>query len=1038
MSNITPTPPSFAFSYWRPWKEGSNEFDSFLDYTKDISLAKYQADTVGQYISQASSEQVQAIGELGDKIGMASYEQIQAIEQASFEQTQAIGQASYEQVQAIGLASYQQVQAIRELGKEIGMGLYVLSNQMSEVNENLNFVNRNLDIQIEQQRVTNLLLEDIKELLRVPDSEKERQHSIELGLKFFINAQKDDDLFADALEELLEAEKLMKQDYFVLHRIGLIYLYSAKHIDPPKALGYFERAAKYASVESDPKAKRLANVLAQYGDRANTKIVTDTNAIGSLAADSYEKAAFVSYILGNFELAVAHQSKAVKYHNCAENYFFLAKYLTRTKQIDLCVDNLEKSIDIKPEMFTAVFKDLDLLNEPQVLNLLNEKNNEIDHIVLRLKDEWENSHTELAHCINPKLIDAQDARFDIKGNTIKMVNSLIEYSKRNWAVENLDVSYFRNGDKIFHAKTPEELIEASKNSIPACCYYDNDPTIGSKYGMLYNIFAVTDPRGLAPFGWFIPNINDWKKIIELNGGGGREAQKNLKSESGWDLENNGTNKSGLGLLPGGSFSYKMFFHVGRGGHWWCKSEILNDKKGCYFSIFDFDEVDIWSSKSCDPWECRSVRCFSENLIDKEILKFIEEFESVQSAGAEAFILELKDALNASYDKKVEIVNLAFENNNRNWANTNLNVRYFRNGDEIPEVSSFSEWLKAGEERKPAWCHYNNDPANGKKYGKLYNWYAVNDPRGLAPIGWYIPSQDQWESIKKNSIQIIGIDGCGFLDVKHGFMNFKTDYWSSSKVDSILDSAHCQEFRNGTLVSHGSISNKTDGFSVHCESESKQIEIIDNEIHSLIIELETVQTDEAKAIIIELRGVLKASYDKKVETANSVYESNSLNWTITNLNVMHFKNGDEIPEVKTFDEWLKAGNERKPAWCYYNNDPIKGTKFGKQYNWYAVNDPRGLAPEGWCIPSNDQWNDIRRLSIKIAGIDGCGYLNNRHGFMNHTNSWWSSSEVDSIIGSAYSQEFKDGIISAGYSIADKISGLSVLCVRSQFINFFGYR
>jgi hypothetical protein len=105
-----------------------------------------------------------------------------------------------------------------------------------------------MDVQIEQQKLSNLLLENIAELLRVPDSEKERQHSIELGIKFFVNASKDADLFADALEELLKAESLMKQDYFVLHRIGCIYLYVEKYINPEKALEYFLRAAKYASV----------------------------------------------------------------------------------------------------------------------------------------------------------------------------------------------------------------------------------------------------------------------------------------------------------------------------------------------------------------------------------------------------------------------------------------------------------------------------------------------------------------------------------------------------------------------------------------------------------------------------------------------------------------------------------------------------------------------------------------------------------------------------------------------------------------------
>ena len=76
-----------------------------------------------------------------------------------------------------------------------------------------------------------------------------------------------------------------------------------------------------------------------------------------------------------------------------------------------------------------------------------------------------------------------------------------------------------------------------------------------------------------------------------------------------------------------------------------------------------------------------------------------------------------------------------------WMTENLNVDKFRNGDPISHAKTDEEWVKAGENGSPAWSHYDNDPANGEKYGKLYNWYAVNDSRGLAPEGWKIPSDD---------------------------------------------------------------------------------------------------------------------------------------------------------------------------------------------------------------------------------------------------------------------------------------------------------
>ena len=80
-----------------------------------------------------------------------------------------------------------------------------------------------------------------------------------------------------------------------------------------------------------------------------------------------------------------------------------------------------------------------------------------------------------------------------------------------------------------------------------------------------------------------------------------------------------------------------------------------------------------------------------------------------------------------------------------WMSENLNVDHYRNGDSIPEVRDFNVWdtLTTG-----AWCYYHNDSKYEKTYGKLYNWYAVIDPRGLAPQGWHIPSVAEWYILSK--------------------------------------------------------------------------------------------------------------------------------------------------------------------------------------------------------------------------------------------------------------------------------------------------
>jgi uncharacterized protein (TIGR02145 family) len=78
-----------------------------------------------------------------------------------------------------------------------------------------------------------------------------------------------------------------------------------------------------------------------------------------------------------------------------------------------------------------------------------------------------------------------------------------------------------------------------------------------------------------------------------------------------------------------------------------------------------------------------------------------------------------------------------------WASKNLNVSTYRNGDLIPQVQDKEAWDKL---TTGAWCYYDNDESNVTKYGKLYNWYAVNDPRGLAPNGYHIPTDSEWETL----------------------------------------------------------------------------------------------------------------------------------------------------------------------------------------------------------------------------------------------------------------------------------------------------
>ena len=208
----------------------------------------------------------------------------------------------------------------------------------------------------------------------------------------------------------------MKQDYFVLHRIGMIYLFAEKHINPTKALAYFTRAAKYASVESDPNALRLVNVLTVNESLPNSEVSKKPKSIQYLAAESFEKAAFSSYILGDFETAVNYQKKSLKYNECSSSYFFLAKYQARNKQIDDCITNLSIAIEGEPKMALAVFKEIDLVNEPLVLNLIGKKNDIINKRLDDLIQECELMNSTQASKVVKEISNLKNLNYELKVN----------------------------------------------------------------------------------------------------------------------------------------------------------------------------------------------------------------------------------------------------------------------------------------------------------------------------------------------------------------------------------------------------------------------------------------------------------------------------------------------------------------------------------------------------------------------------------------------------------------------------------------------
>ncbi len=80
---------------------------------------------------------------------------------------------------------------------------------------------------------------------------------------------------------------------------------------------------------------------------------------------------------------------------------------------------------------------------------------------------------------------------------------------------------------------------------------------------------------------------------------------------------------------------------------------------------------------------------------------------------------------------------------KEWMVQNLRSSKYKNGEAIPNKVSNVDWQAANNTSLGAWCYYNHTSGYNNTYGKLYNWYAISDSRGLAPAGWHIPSMGEW-------------------------------------------------------------------------------------------------------------------------------------------------------------------------------------------------------------------------------------------------------------------------------------------------------
>lgn len=129
----------------------------------------------------------------------------------------------------------------------------------------------------------------------------------------------------------------------------------------------------------------------------------------------------------------------------------------------------------------------------------------------------------------------------------------------------------------------------------------------------------------------------------------------------------------------------------------------------------------------------------------------------------------------------------------------------------------------------------------------------------------------------------------------------------------------------------------------CENVSNTIEESPQEKESFqVIQDTTPQITQLQTKVIDKQG-----------NAYSIISFNNQLWSTSNYLQTVFNNGDKIREAKNESDWFDASQNKEPIWSYYDFDSTNKDLYGVYYNWYAINDERGLTPEGWFFPPNQQ-------------------------------------------------------------------------------------
>jgi uncharacterized protein (TIGR02145 family) len=333
-----------------------------------------------------------------------------------------------------------------------------------------------------------------------------------------------------------------------------------------------------------------------------------------------------------------------------------------------------------------------------------------------------------------------------------------------------------------------------------------------------------------------------------------------------------------------------------------------------------------------------------------------------------------------------------------WFSENLRSDHYRNGDAIPGNLPDGTWstTEAG-----AQAFYGGEEGNLSEYGRLYNWYAVDDARGLCPSGWHVPSDAEWKVMEMHlgmseaDANSTGWRSSGSLDVK--LKEAGTEHWNSSSTGA-NNSSGFTGLGSGYRASSGGFSNLLNdgyfwssspfggnawdrGLNYYNAGVNRKISGR-NLRYGFAVRCAIDFTDDCGVPNGDNSTCFSCGDTQEYDGYDyATVEIGDQCWFSENLRSEHYSGGQPIPGNLDDATW---SNTEAGAQAFYGGEEGNLSEYGRLYNWYAVNDARGLCPSGWHVPSDAEYTVLTDF-LGGSGVAGGKMKEAGYGHWNSPNT-----------------------------------------------------